>query len=159
MKKREAGELTCGGCCGGSRWCSLVAVVPGGAAAVSFFFFPSLCRGTSLCFSSPSSSICSSPFHFLSFVLSLFLISCLSLYSFPVLFPCLSPFCLVSLLSSFSLSASVFFLFSGNSNPSTLFFFSSSFFFPPSLHLSPLVFIRRKRGREGYYSCTIMAQG
>ena len=150
--------MTCGGCCGGSRWCSLVAVVPGGAAAVSFFF-PSLCRGTSLYFSSPSSSVCSSPFHFLSFVFSLFLISCLSLYSFPVLFPCLSPFCLVSLLSSFSLSASVFFLFSGNSNPSTLFFFSSSFFFPPSLHLSPLVFIRRKRGREGYYSCTIMAQG
>jgi len=126
--KREAGELTCGGCCGGSRWCSLVAEVPGSVAAVSFFF-PSLCKGTSLCFSSPASVF---PPRLLQFVplfftsypsFSLFLISRLSLYSFPVLFPCLSPFCSVSLLSSFSLSAFIFFFFLSNSNPSPLFFF------------------------------------
>jgi len=91
---------------------------------------------------------------------SLFLISRLSLYSFPVLFPCLSPFCSVSLLFSFSLSAFVFFfLFFAKSNPSPLFFFSSSFFFPhlPS-SLSPGIY-KEEKGEIGLLPYPVMAQG
>jgi hypothetical protein len=155
--KRKAGELTCGCCCGGSRWCSLVAEVPGGAAAV--FFFPSLCKGTSLYFSSPSSSVCSSLFHFLSFVLSLFLISRLSLYSFPVLFLCLSPFCSVSLLSSFSLSTFVFFSFFRYLKPFSSVFLFFFFFLPPlPSSLSPGIY-KEEKGEIGLLPCPVMAQG
>jgi hypothetical protein len=41
-------------------------------------------------------------------------------------------------------------------------FHSFLFFFPlfrPSAHLSPLVFIRRKKRKESYYPCPVMAQG
>jgi hypothetical protein len=60
-----------------------------------------------------------------------------------------SLFCSVSLLYSFSLFAYVFFLF----------FRSLKEFSPFPAHLSPLVFTRRKKGREGYYPCPVVAQG
>jgi len=60
-----------------------------------------------------------------------------------------SLFCSVSLLSSFSLSAYVFFSF----------FRSLKEFSPFPTHLSPLVFTRRKKGREGYYPCPVVEQG
>jgi len=127
---------------------ALVAVVPGGAAVVSFF--SSLCRGIVLCFSSsPSASVYSSLFQYLYFVLSLSLFDLLfhSLF-FPRYFS-LFLFVLFDLSPLFFLFICLCFLS----------FFQSQTLLPPLSRLSPLVFIKRKRGREDYYPCLVMAQG
>jgi len=105
-RKGRGGGLTCGAAGGGgeeaddgSQW-----LLRWRAVFLQFFSSSSLCRGTSLCFSPPSSSasVCTSLFFFLSFVLSLSFWSLVSLSSFLLFFLfSFSMFCFVSLLSSF----------------------------------------------------------
>ena len=88
-----------------------------------------------------------------SFLLPLFLFS---------VFPCYFFYFLLLFLSS-SRSCfpfSIFFFVLPPSSVSQIILPSLSFsIFPPPAHLSPLVFIRRKRGREGYYPCPVRHRG
>jgi hypothetical protein len=117
------------------------------AALLQFFFFLPCAKALASIF--PPHLLRFVPLFFTSY--PSFSLSFWSLVSLSILSPFFFFVCLrfVRFLSSLlSLYPPLFFfLFFAISNPSPPFFFSSSFFFPPSLHLSPLVFIRRKRGR------------
>jgi len=91
------------------------------------------------------------------------------------LFSSLLPFFLFSVFPCYFFHFLLMFLSSSRSCfPFSIFFFfilppssvsqiilPSLFFsiFPPPAYLSPLVFIRRKRGREGYYPCPVRNRG